>query len=93
VEEARDAGKPKSVETDPPLVALKGASGGGFYFQVTDKDLVGKPAKPGDWKYLRQGALVVGESLLLFSLLSNLKESPVVDGALRALGEARVVPQ
>jgi hypothetical protein len=89
VEMARDAAKPKAVEPDPQLVALKGTSGAGFYFQVTDKDLVGKPPKPGDWKYLRQGALLAGESLLLFSLLSNVKDSPVVDGALRALREAR----
>jgi hypothetical protein len=91
VEMARDAAKPKAVESDPPLVALKGTSGDGFYFQVTDKDLVGKPSKPDDWKYLRQGALLAGESLLLFSLLSNVKEGPVVDGALHTLSEARVV--
>jgi hypothetical protein len=29
--------------------------------------------------------------LLFFSLLSNVKESPVLDGALQALSEARVV--
>jgi hypothetical protein len=91
VEMARDEAKPKAVEPDPQLVALKGTGGDGFYFQLTDKDLVGKPPKPEDWKYLRQGALVMGESLLFFSLLSNVKESPVLDGALHALSEARVV--
>jgi hypothetical protein len=91
VETARDAAKLQAVESDPPLVALTGASGSGFYFQVTDKNLVGKPPQPQDWKYLRQGALVVGESLLFFSLLSNAKESAVVDEALRALSEARLV--
>jgi hypothetical protein len=91
VEMARDEAKSKAVEPNPQLVALKGTGGNGFYFQVTDKDLVGKPSKPEDWKYLRQGALLTGESLLFFSLFSNVKEGPVVDGALHALSEARVV--
>lgn len=92
VEMARDEAKPKALEPDPQLVALKGAGGEGFYFQVTDKDLVGKPSKPEDWKYLRQGALLVGESLLFFSLFSDTKDSPVVDAALRSFSEARLVP-
>jgi len=91
VEKARDAARLHAVEADPPLVAMQGKSGNGFYFQVTDKDLVGRPAKPEDWKYLRQGAVLVGDSLLFFSLFSNAKESPMVDSALRAISEAHLV--
>ena len=51
-----------------------------------------KPVKPEDWKYLRQGALLVGDSLLFFSLFSNEMESPVVEGAIRSIAELRLVP-
>jgi hypothetical protein len=91
VEKARDAAKPHAVEADLPLVAMQGKSGSGFYFQVTDKDLVDKPVKPEDWKYLRRGALFVGDSLLFFSLFSNEKESSVVEGAMRSIAESRLV--
>jgi hypothetical protein len=91
VETARDAVKQNSVEHDPQLLELKGRQGNGLYFLSSDKNLVGKPKRPNDWKYLRQGALLMDESLLFFSMFSNAKESPVVDGALRAISEARLV--
>jgi hypothetical protein len=91
VEMARDAAKANALESSPQLVELKGTGGGGLYFLVTDKNLVGKPARANDWKFLRQGALLIDDSLLFFSMFSNLKESPVVDGALRAISEARLV--
>jgi hypothetical protein len=91
VEQAREAARPKAVEADPEVLEMKGSAGDGLYFVVTDKNLVGKPPQPNNWKYLRQGALLVGESLLFFSVLSNAKESPVVDGALRSISEARLV--
>jgi hypothetical protein len=60
--------------------------------QQSRRRLADKPARPNDWKHLRQGALRLEQSLLFFSLFSNAKESPVVDGALRAIREARLVP-
>lgn len=92
VEMARQAAKPKALEPEPQLLEMKGTGGDGLYFLVTDKDLVDKPKKANDWKYLRQGALLIGESLLFFSVLSNAKESPVVDGVLRAISDARLIP-
>jgi len=92
VETARDAVKSQSVEPEPQVLELKGKHGTGFYFLTTDRTLVDKPARPNDWKHLRQGALPMGESLLFFSLFSNAKEGPVVDGALRSMSEARLVP-
>jgi len=58
---------------------------------VTDKELVDKPDRPNEWKYLRAGALRIDQTLVIFSLFSNAKESPVVDGVLRAIGEARLL--
>jgi hypothetical protein len=92
VEGARDAAKPAALEPDPPLVALKGRGGDGWYFFVTDRNLVNQPARPEDWKYLRQGALLMGESLLFFSMFSNVKDGAAPDAGLRAVSEARLVP-
>ena len=88
----RDTAKLKALESDPQLLPIKGTGGEGLYFLVTDKELVGKPDRPNNWKYLRAGALRIDQSLLFFSMFSNAKESPVVDGALRAIGEARLLP-
>ena len=74
------------------MLPIKGTGGEGLYFLVTDKELVGKPDRPDEWKYLRMGALRIDQALVFFSVFSNAKESPVVDGALRAIGEARLLP-
>jgi hypothetical protein len=92
VESMRNAAKLKALEPHPELLPIKGTDGEGLYFVVTDKELAGKPDRPNEWKYLRAGALRVDQSLLFFSMFSNAKESPVVDGILRAIGEARLLP-
>ncbi len=92
VDNVRNAMKEKALEPDPPLLPIKGTGGEGLYFLVTDKELVGKPDRPDEWKYLRMGALRIDQALVFFSVFSNAKESPVVDGALRAIGEARLLP-
>jgi hypothetical protein len=92
VDNIRNAAKLRAVEADPPLLPIKGTDGEGLYFLVTDKELVGKPDRPNEWKYLRVGALRIDQALLFFSVFSNAKESSVVDGALRAISEARLLP-
>jgi hypothetical protein len=92
VDNMRNAAKLRALEADPPLLPIKGTGGEGLYFLVTDKELVGKPDRPNDWKHMRLGALRIDQSLLFFSMFSNAKESPVVDGALRAISEARLLP-
>jgi hypothetical protein len=84
--------KPKSLDPDPPVLPIKGTGGEGFYFLVTDKELVGKPDRPNDWKHGRQGALLIEKAVLVFSMFSNAKESPAVDDALRAIREMRLLP-
>lgn len=88
VENARQYAIEKAVERDPPMREL---AGGGFYFMVTDKDLVDKPPQPNDWRYLWQGARLAGEALVLFSVFSNTKDDPAVEGALASIGAARVL--
>ena len=92
VDNMRNVAKLKALEGDPPLLPIKGTGGEGLYFLVTDRELVDKPDRPNEWKYLRTGALRIDPTLLFFSMFSNAKESPVVDGALRAIGEARLLP-
>lgn len=92
VESARDAARPGAAETDLPLVELKGRGGNGWYFFATDRNLADKPPRPEDWKYLRQGALLIGESLVFFSMFSNVKDGAAPEAGLRALSEARIVP-
>jgi hypothetical protein len=92
VDNMRNAAKSKALEADPPLLPIKGTGGEGLYFLVTDKELLGKPDRPNQWKYLRVGALRIVQSLLMFSMFSNAKESPGVDGALGAIREARLLP-
>jgi hypothetical protein len=92
VDNFRNAAKLRALEADPPLLSIKGIGGEGLYFMVTDKGLAGKPDRPSEWKCLRAGALRIDQSLVFFSMFSNAKESSVVDGILRAIREARLLP-
>jgi len=89
VEGAREKSKGQVLESDAPLEEIAGRAATGYYFTVTDKDLVGKPPQRENWKYMRQGALVAGEAFLIFSLFSNERESPEVQAGLALVREAR----
>ena len=54
-----------SVESELVLIPISGVDGQGYYFKLSDK-----AEKPGEYKYLTQGALSVGEVLLVFSLFT-----------------------
>ena len=92
VESARDSAKAGALEADPQLAALKGRGGEGWYFFVTDRALVDQPPRAEDFKYLRQGALLMRDSLLFFSMFSNAKDGAAPAAGLRAVSEARLVP-
>lgn len=83
VQRAAESMKGQSVETDIPLVELKGASGPGFYFAVTDK-----APKPDEFKYLTQGIVQVGELVLAFSVLTNDGQANVVSAVLAMMKSA-----
>ena len=80
---AADASK-QAVERNIPIVELKGNSGAGFYFFATDR----APA-PGEYKYLTQGAIAVGDLVVSFTVLSNDADSAEVKAALEMLRGAR----
>jgi hypothetical protein len=45
---------------------MRGESGMGYYFSATDR-----APKPGEFKYLTQGILHIGELVASFTILSN----------------------
>lgn len=51
------------------LIPLTGKTGRGFYFQLSDQS-----APEHEFRYLLEGAIAVGEILLVFSYFSNLDE-------------------
>jgi hypothetical protein len=55
-----------SEEGRADIKTLKGEQAEGYYFSLTDK-----APKPGEWKYLAQGAFRIGDLLVAFTILSN----------------------
>jgi hypothetical protein len=89
VENAREQSRSQAVETNPPLEEIAGLGANGYYFTITDKSLAGKPSEPQSWKYMKQGALTVGEGFVIFTLLSNDRDSAEVQAALAMLRQLR----
>lgn len=59
---------------------LKGGPGAGYYFLAID------PApKPGEWKYMTQGVLRVGDLMVTFTILTNDGQEAVIKSALEML--------
>lgn len=74
----------QAVERKLEVKPLKGTSGSGHYFFATDK----VPA-PGEYKYMTQGALTVGELLVTFTILTNPGQTDTVKQALELLTTAQ----
>ncbi|MCG8378769.1 MAG: hypothetical protein MI865_04750 [Proteobacteria bacterium] len=74
----------QSDESELILSEIKGAGGKGYLFDLTDSQ-----AGQGEYKYLTQGALSVGEVVLVFSLFSNDEESLLRDAMLKSVKSAQ----
>jgi hypothetical protein len=72
--------KSQTVEQNFPILELQGTSGQGFYLSATDK-----APQPGDYKFLTQGILLVGELKITFDILTNDSLGEVVKEALAML--------
>jgi hypothetical protein len=57
---------PQSQEKNLPLTPIAGADAKGYVFHATDPN-----PKPGEFKYLYQGAVAVGNVLATFTVLYN----------------------
>ena len=88
VQQAADKVKPSAVEQYLPVEALTGAPGPGYYFSATDRE-----PKPGEFKYLMQGMLLVGDVVVGFSILTNDGQEKVKDEALAMLKSASHLPR
>ena len=80
VQQAADKVKPSAVEPILTAEALTGAPGPGYYFSATDS-----APKAGEFKYLTQGMLLVGDAIVAFSVLTNDGQEKVKDEALAML--------
>lgn len=80
VQQAADKIKPSAVEQYLPVEELTGAPGPGYYFSATDRE-----PKPGEFKYLTQGMLLVGDVVVAFSILTNDGQEKAKDEALAML--------
>ena len=88
VQQAADKVKPSALEQYLAVDELKGAAGPGYYFSATDRE-----PKPGEFKYLTQGMLLVGDVVVSFSILTNDKQEKVRDQALAMLKSASHIPR
>jgi hypothetical protein len=66
VERGAARARPQAVETAFPLTPLKGDQARGYYFRATDR-----APGPDEYKYLYQGAVLVGASVVTFTVLYN----------------------
>lgn len=73
-----------AVESELTLQEMHGKHVAGYFFSLTDK-----APKAGEYKYVTQGALGLGKLLLSFTILTNKKDSEVVNEALAMLHNAK----
>jgi hypothetical protein len=89
----RMAAAPEIKErAENPSIAVKelgGAQTSGYYFSVADKTW---KAGSEDYRYMTQGAFVVGNVAVNFIYLSNTAPGPDLDAALDLLRSARNAP-
>jgi hypothetical protein len=80
------ASKAQSQATEKKLVLkeISGTNGRGYYFVATDQ-----APKPGEYKYLTQGMLKIGNVALAFTILTNDGQADVVSSALEVLSTAQ----
>lgn len=73
----------QTVETELSLQELKGKSSFGYFFTLTDKT-----PQSGEYKYMSQGGFGIGNLLLIFTILTNEKDSDVSKNALKMIAGA-----
>ncbi len=84
VENSAKKAESSSVEKKLEVMEIRGASGRGYYFFATDPS-----PKPGQWKFLTQGIIRVGELAISFTILTNDGQNDVINDALRMLRNAK----
>ena len=80
---AAQAAKEQAVEKTIQIMELKGPSAIGYYFSATDRD-----PGAGEYKYMTQGMMRVGDLAPSFTILSNDEAKTAVADALSMLKNA-----
>ncbi|HTO50461.1 MAG TPA: hypothetical protein VML91_22695 [Burkholderiales bacterium] len=80
IERVAQEASSQAVEKELRVVELQGRSGAGFYFSATDR-----APKPGAYKFLTQGTVLVGQLVVNFTILTNDGQEAIVKQALDAL--------
>jgi hypothetical protein len=83
VQRAAESAKSQAVEETLKVMELQGSSGRGYYFSATDK-----APKPGEYKFMTQGIMRVGELIATFTIHTNDSQKEVVNDALTMLKSA-----
>ncbi len=83
VQEAADRIASGAVEKKINLIKLNGSSAYGYYFSVTDS-----APKPGEYKYLTQGHVRVGDLMVIFTILTNDDQDKVISDGLALIKSA-----
>ena len=74
-----------SVEAVLSVKPLRGEETAGHYYSLTDR-----APKPGEYKYLTQGVVVLGDVSFSFTVLTSTAGHPAREAALEALRRARL---
>jgi hypothetical protein len=72
----------------PALTQISSSGGSGYYFQSPGYDRF----PMGEFTYITEGILDLGEVTFVFSTYSNTKDLPELPDALRVVESARFVP-
>ncbi len=84
VKKAAEAVGNQSVEKTLPIKEIKGTSGFGYYYFATDPS-----PKPGEYKYMTQGIIRIGELSVPFTILTNDENENIINDALEMLKSAK----
>jgi predicted Zn-dependent protease len=84
VQEAADRVASSAVEKNINIVELNGPSAHGYYFSLTDR-----APKPGEYKYLTQGHVRVGDLMVIFTILTNDGQDNVISDGLALMKSAK----
>jgi hypothetical protein len=83
VRESAEHVRPQAVEKVIDVKDLKGSAAFGYYFTATDR-----APKAGDFKYMTQGMMRVGDLMVVFTVLTNDGQSKIIDEALAMMKSA-----
>jgi len=85
VEQSAKEASAQAVEPVLDLLPLRAAGGTGYYFSATDR-----APKPGEYKFMTQGSLSFGHTVLMFTLMSNQEPEHYKSALLAMLTGARL---